>query len=219
MTGFVERRRLQRVRLVEPLRGTIGATRIFVVDLSLRGLRVAHQDDIGAAGETVLVKFEYEGHGLTVRAEVKRTVLFKPAQGATGRAVYHSGLALSSVNESAAATLRDIVVSHVARALDEQKANARGLPAISPQSFQTGKTTTYVRHEFVLGQWRTSATHDPSQPERGFTVSSEHTPHEVELLRSAFEHGATREDRDLIRRMAEMSISTREGIPTRRFDP
>jgi hypothetical protein len=217
--GFVERRRLQRVRLIQPLRGVIGQARIFVVDLSLRGLRVAHQDAIGRVGENVLLKFEYEGRSVTIRCDIRHTALFRPAETASGRATYHSGLEVSSATESAAGTLRDIVVTHVLRALDEQKANARGLPAVSPQSFQTGKTSTYVRHEFILGTWRTTATSDAKQPERGFTVSAEHTPAEVEMLRSAFEMSTTREDRDFIRKMAEMSIGTKDGIPTRRFEP
>jgi hypothetical protein len=218
-TGFAERRRLQRVRLIQPLRGAIGTSRIFVVDLSLRGLRVAHQDPIGKVGETVQVKFDHDGRPVTLRAEIRHTSLFRAAETASSRATYHSGLAVSSTTETAAHAMREIVFSHVLRALDEQKANARGLPAVSPQSFQTGKTSTYVRHEFVLGTWRTTSTADPKQPERGFTVSSEHTPAEVEMLRSAFEMSTTREDRDFIRKMAEMSIGTKDGIPTRRFEP
>ena len=217
--GFAERRRLQRVRLIQPLRGAVGQARIFIVDLSLRGLRVAHQDPIGKVGETILVKFEHEGRSVSVRAEVRHTSVFRAPENASGRTTWHSGLAITSANETAAHTLRDIVVNHVLRALDEQKANARGLPAVSPQSFQTGKTNTYVRHEFILGAWRTTTTSDPKQPERGFTVSAEHTPSEVEMLRSAFEMSATREDRDFIRKMAEMSIGTKDGIPTRRFEP
>lgn len=217
--GFAERRRLQRVRLIQPLKGVIGQTRIFVVDLSLRGLRVAHQDVIGKVGETIVVKFDYEGRSVTVRCEVRHSSIFRAPENASSRATWHSGLAVTSANETAAQTLRDIVVTHVLRALDEQKANARGLPAVSPQSFQTGKTNTYVRHEFILGAWRTTTTADPKQPERGFTVSAEHTPSEVEMLRSAFEMGTTREDRDFIRKMAEMSIGTKDGIPTRRFEP
>jgi len=217
--GFVERRRMQRVRLIKPLRGVLGEIRIFVVDLSLQGLRIAHQDHIGKVGQNVLVKFEHDGRTVSVRCEIRHTSLFRPAEGATGRATYHSGLSVTSANETAAETMREIVATHVLRALDEQKANARGLPAVSPQSFQTGKTTKYVRHEFILATWRTTTTEDPKQPERGFTVSSEHTPAEVEMLRSSFELATTREDRDFIRKMAEMSIGTKDGIPTRRFEP
>src|SRR5690606_27789254 len=108
---------------------------------------------------------------------------------------------------------------HVARALDEQKANARGLPAVAPASFQTGRATRFLRHELVLGKWNETPTTDPSQPEHGFTVSAGHSPREIEMLRSAFERGDGKVDRDLIRRLAQLSIGNREGIPTRRFMP
>jgi hypothetical protein len=217
--GYAERRRLQRVWLIKPLRGAVGETRIFIVDLSLRGLRIAHQGSIGKVGESIMVKFEHEGRPVTVRGDIRHTSLFRAAEGASGRATYHSGLLITSANETAVHSLREIVAAHVLRALDEQKANARGLPAVSPQSFQTGKTSIYVRHEFILASWRTTTTDDPRQPERGFTVSAEHTPAEVEMLRGAFEMATTREDRDFIRKMAEMSIGTRDGVPTRRFEP
>jgi len=52
---------VQRVRLAEPLRGTIGAVRIFVMDVSLRGLRVAHQENIGEIGSSCVVRCEWKG--------------------------------------------------------------------------------------------------------------------------------------------------------------
>jgi hypothetical protein len=62
---FVERRRVQRVRLIEPLRGTIGASRVFVIDVSLRGIRVAHQEPIGRPGDKVTLQTQWDGSTLT----------------------------------------------------------------------------------------------------------------------------------------------------------
>jgi hypothetical protein len=118
-----------------------------------------------------------------------------------------------------AITLRELVEWHVARALDEQKANAKGIPTIAPQSFQTGKGTHYIRHEFLQGRWRETATMDSAQPSNGFTVSAEHTPGEVQMLRQSFEKDGSLANRDLIRKLAAMSISAAEGVPTRRYLP
>jgi hypothetical protein len=214
----VERRRVQRVRLIEPLRGRVDLNRAFVVDVSLRGLRVAHQVSIGRVGETVSVHAEWDGRPFDVMARIVRTVEFKPAASATAKAVYHSGLEITLVIGVSARTLRDMIEWHVERAFDEQVANARGIPTIAPQSVQTGKAAQLKRHELVNGRWRESATTDPAQPPNGFTVSSDHSPHEVAMLRGAFENAASEDGRALIWRLAQLSISA-DGVPTRRYVP
>lgn len=217
-TGFVERRSVQRVQLTDRLRGTIGLTRIFIADVSTNGVRVLHQEPIGKTGDVVSVSFTWEGRAITVKAEIVRSLLFR-AESTTGRSLYHSGLRIVEASMAARITIRELIESYVARALDEQKANARGLPAVAPQSFQTGKASHFVRHELFLGKWRETATTEPTQPEHGFTVAATHSQHEIEMLRSAYERGTGADGRDLIRRLAQLSIGTREGIPTRRFVP
>ena len=90
---------------------------------------------------------------------------------------------------------------------------------MAPQSFMTGKASNYVRHELVLGRWRETSTTDASQPDHGFTVASTHSQHEILMLRSAYERGSGAEGRDLIRRLAGLSIGNREAVATRRFVP
>lgn len=217
-TGFVERRRVQRVKLMDRLRGTIGPTRVFIADVSVNGLRVLHQESIGKTGEVVNLVFTWEGNGITLRCEIVRSLLFR-AESSTGRSLFHSGLRIVQASIVARSGLRDLIAAHVARALDEQKANAKGLPALAPLSFQTGHDTHYVRHDLSLGRWRETATSDSAQPEHGFTVAASHSPHEINMLRSAYERGTGADGRDLIRRLAQLSIGTKEGIPTRRFMP
>lgn len=216
--GFVERRSVQRVRLVDRLRGTIGLQRIFIADVSTNGLRALHQEPIGKTGDVVSVSFAWEGRSITVRAEIVRSVLFR-AESSTGRSLYHSGLRIVEASMASRISIRELIEAHVARALDEQKANARGVPAVAPQSFQTGRASHFVRHELMLGKWRETATTEAAQPEHGFTVAASHSQHEIAMLRSAYERGTGADGRDLIRRLAQLSIGTREGIPTRRFEP
>lgn len=216
--GFVERRSVQRVRLLDRLRGTIGMTRIFIADISITGLRALHQEPVGKTGDVVSVAFTWEGRTIGVRCEIVRTLLFR-SETSTGRSLFHSGMRIVEASMAARISLRELIEAHVARALDEQKANARGVPAIAPQSFQTGRATHYVRHELLLGRWRETVTNDAAQPEHGFTVAGTHSQHEILMLRSAYERGSGADGRDLIRRLAQLSIGTREGIPTRRFVP
>lgn len=217
---FVERRRVQRVRLSDPLRGTIGESRVFIVDVSLRGLRIAHQEQIGEKGAGVTLRAQWDGKPLELKCEIARTQVHRLAQSATAKTLYHSGVEIRQVMGTSAMTLRELIEAHVMRALDEQKANANGVPAVAAQHFQTGKASHFKRHELFAGRWRETATSDPTQPPNGFTVSAEHSPEEVAMLRSAFEQGdAASGGRDLIWRLAKLSISSQEGVPTRRFMP
>jgi hypothetical protein len=216
---FVERRRVQRVKLLEPLRGTINDTRVFVVDVSLRGVRVAHQDHLGGAGEDVTLQTAWDGHTIILDCRITRTKMHRAAETAMAKTLYHSGLAIVNPRAESAKTLRDLIQVHILRALDEQKANARGVPPIAAQSTQKTQPTHYTRHEFFGGRWRETDTTDASQPSNGFTVSASHSPEEVSMLRSAFERAESPAAREMIRQMAKLSISSAEGVPSRRFMP
>ena len=216
--AFSERRRYQRVRLVDQVRGVVDETRIVVIDVSLNGLRVLHQDELPRVGETCVVKFLWDGHMIALDCVVKRTLLRRPPKSALERPLFESGLQIDDVRGEAATTLRKLIEAHVLRALDERKANARGIPPNAAQSFQTGKGSELVRHELVRGAWRTVNTTDPSQPPNGFTISATEPLPNVEMLRATYA-SSDYSGRKLIQQMAEMSISRSEGIPTRRYEP
>src|SRR5215212_1896120 len=216
--AFSERRRYQRVRLVDQVRGVVGDTRIIVVDVSLNGLRVLHQDEVPAVGGPCVVKFQWDGRMVALDCTMRRTLLRRPARSALDQPLYESGLQIEDARGESAATLRALIESHVLRALDERKANARGVPPTAAQSFQTGKASELLRHELVRGSWRTITTSDPTQPPNGFTISAAEPLPNVELLRMTFADSDS-SGRRLIQQMAEMSISRTEGIPTRRYEP
>jgi hypothetical protein len=219
-TLFAERRRVQRVKLIEPLRGAVGAVRVFVIDLAIIGVRIAHQETLGISGTDVVLETEWEGRPIRLECRIERTKVHRMADKATAKTLYHSGLTIRGADDLSLGALRDLIHVHVVRALDEQKANARGIPATAPQSTQTGQATHYTRHEMIGSRWRETDTTDPSQPPNGFTVSASHTPQEVSMLRSAFENADRASGgHELIRRLAKMSIAPAEGVPSRRFMP
>jgi hypothetical protein len=216
--AFTERRRFQRVRIVDQVRGLIGDTRIFVVDASLNGVRVVHQDPLPRVGSSCTASFTWHGRQIVLECEVKRTVMRRPAKSALERPLYESGLFITDARGESGATLRAMIERHVMLALDERKANARGIPPAAAQSFQTGRGDDLVRHEYVKGAWRSYPTTDPSQPMNGFTISAAEPVPNIEMLRSTFAD-ADASGRRMIQQMAEMSISRSEGIPTRRYEP
>lgn len=214
-----ERRRVQRVRLPQPLKATVDGTRAFIVDVSLRGLRVMHQDEIGLIASKCIVRSEWDGRALELHCSIVRTALHRSSTDGGGRATYHSGLVITRAVGVSSVTLRRLIEHHVERALDEQKANARGIPPLAAQSIQTGGVSAFVRHEYRLGRWREITTHSSEQPDHGFTIAAQTTPSEVEMLRKAYERAKTANDLAVIRRLAEMSVNSAEIVQARRYTP
>ncbi len=213
-----EKRHFGRVTPVERVRGSIGSVVIYLVDLSLNGLRLAHQEPLPKVGEPCTLTFLWQGRRVTLKCEVRRTVVAKPARTLLDKTLYHTGVMIVSKDEVAEATLREIIEAAVTRALDEQKANANGIPAIAAQSFQTGRSEELLRCELSARGWVRTKTMDRAQPLNGFTVSSDEEAGKVDMLCRAYEAGDA-DGRKLIRTFASLSISRTEGIPTRRYAP
>jgi hypothetical protein len=213
-----ERRQFGRVTPVQRIRGTVGNVIVYVLDLSLAGVRVAHQDPLPQVGGTSKLTFEWEGRRFNATCEVRRTKVEKQARSQFEKSLFHSGLVILSKDAMADRVLRDIVQACVARALDEQRANAQGIPAVAAQSFQTGKGDEFVRCELRGGTWTKTTTRESHQPVDGFTISASEGPSKVAMLCRAYESGDA-EGRRLIRTFAALSISKAEGIPTRRYAP
>ncbi|MGH9419941.1 MAG: PilZ domain-containing protein [Thermoanaerobaculia bacterium] len=218
MASNEERRKYQRVTLVRPLVARIGAARVFLLEASLSGIRIAHQGNIPAEGSVCTIIFEWESVTVALECRITRNTLQKMARNANEKSVYHVGMEIVRASDVAMKTLRDLITAIVARALDEQKANARGIPAVAAQTFQTGKGTNFLRFEIVNGAWRRTETTRPDQPMNGFTISAEEDPDHIAILCETY-LSADAEGRKLIKIMSELSISKAEGIPTRRYSP
>lgn len=206
------------MKLLEPLPARIDAQRVFILDVSRTGMRVAHQETIGAVGDQRIIEFEWEGRRLALECTLRHSQVQRIGTAAYARSIYHSGVTIVATSPGSEEVLRQMIERHVERALDEQKANARGIPALAAQSFQTGKAKEYVRHVWSGGRWHAATTTDARQPANGFTLSASQTAEEVAMLREAWEVGDAAAH-TMIQRMAELSISRAEGIPTRRYTP
>jgi hypothetical protein len=196
--------------------GKSGTAHVYVIDVSVNGLRLAHQGTIPPPGQSCGVEFDWEGAPIALQCTVIHNSLFKLARSAAEKSVYHAGVEITEASAESRAALRTMVSDCVARVLDEQKANARGIPAEAAQMFQTGKATEYVRCELIDGAWRRTTTTLPDQPANGFTVSAAEEHDQIEMLCATFASSDS-EGRKLIQTMAEMSISSTEGVPTRRY--
>lgn len=212
-----DRRRYSRIKLDHPLTARFGDTRARVIELSLIGFRIAHEGRLPSGEERRLV-VDWDGNTLDVGCTLVRSTLWRLARAMGEQSIYHSGLRIVDHSRDSFDRLRDLIAERILRALEEQKANARGIPPIAAYMYQPEKGDLFRRCEWIDGQWRISETIRAAQPQSGFTVSAEVEPAHVKLLCDAWEK-TTDEGRRLTRMLAELSISKAEGVPTRRYVP
>ncbi|MGA7613766.1 MAG: hypothetical protein WBX15_01170 [Thermoanaerobaculia bacterium] len=217
--GSRERRKYERVTLPKPWPARLDNGRAYLTELSINDARILHQGRI-PEGETRSLQFEWEGYPLTFRCQIEKSDIERLSNESPSKTIYRSEVVLLNLGTSASGSqLREMVADHVRRALDEQKANARGIPALAANSYQTGSAEKgYLTFRFVRGEWVRSETNDPKQPIDGFTIAATEDPEQIELLCTSYVD-ADHEGRKMIRKMAELSVSALEGIPTRRYKP
>jgi hypothetical protein len=199
------------------LRGSVDAVPIFVSEISVAGALVAHESRFPPKAAHQLW-FDWEEHTLRFEVEAVRTTVVRLARKAGEKSLYNTGIRIARGDAKSKKLLRDLVADYVVRAINEQLANARGIPPLAAYSYQTGKGTRYRRCELVNGLWRKSETVNPAQPENGFTISAEVEPADVEVLCRTWEQVDER-GKALTQLLAQLSISKAEGVPTRRYVP
>jgi hypothetical protein len=213
-----ERRRYGRVQLAPPLRGDFDATRVTVVEVSVIGARITHEGSLSRAGSHRL-RITWEEQTVDFECEVVRSTVVRLAKKAGESTLYESGLRLTRAFDKSEDLLRELIAARVLQAINEQIANARGLVPLAVSSYDTDKRgSKYRRCEHVEGVWRKSETTSPEQPDSGFTISAEVDPYHVEMLCRTWEI-CDEAGRELTKIFAQLSLSKKEGAPTRRYVP
>jgi len=211
---MTHRRHTARVTLRKPIRASACGETVCVVDASVRGVRLAHQHLI-TDRDRCSIAFDWNGREIEFVGRVRWTRLQRDGAAPS----YQSGLEIAAIDGRSTNALRELIETHVERALEEQKANARGIQAGSGEATQPiVRTRIYARHELVDGIWRKSTTSDAKQPAAGFTVPLDERPDQVELLRAAYA-AADPSMRGMIRRFAELSIADPDTTWPNRFVP
>lgn len=214
-----ERRSYGRVHLETKLRGSVDAVPIFVTEVSVSGVRVVHENRFPAKPDGVhQLWFDWNEHTLRFQVELIRTTIARLAKTPGEKSLYDSGLRFVHGDHKSDRLLRDLIADYVVRSLNEQIANAHGIPPLAAYSYQSGKGNRYRRCEFVNGVWRKAETFDPQQPELGFTIAADLDPEQVDILCKTWEV-VSPEGRRLTQLLAQLSISKTEGVPTRRYEP
>lgn len=211
-----ERRRYEHFTLPRPIPARFGSEKVFVLDLSIDGARIAHQHK-KLAVPSERIRFEWQGFELAFDAEVLRT-LDEPTRIGTS-VVYESGLFFFDTVGDSEQNIRELIADQIMRVLDERKANARGIPPIAATYVKTGgKSGGYITWRLVSGTWKSAPSDHPDQPLDGFTVSANESQDQVQMLCDTYQNSDF-EGRKMIRKMAELSVSTPDGVATRKFEP
>lgn len=204
--------------MLQPVPGRVGRARVFVIEIGLSGVRLLHQGVLPRPGDTFHLDFEWEARRLAFDCEVVHNDLQKLAKSASEKSTYTAGAHIIAATGDSAITLRNLLIEHIERALDEQKANAQGIPAKAAHAFQTGKSKEFIRCQLVNGEWRKTTTTRSEQPDNGFTVSADEEKEQVDMLCESYATG-DEAMRKMIRAMSEASLATADGVPTRRYEP
>jgi hypothetical protein len=209
-----ERRRYGRIQLDEHLPAYVGEVPVRVADLSVVGFRILH-DLRFPPGDPKQIRMRWEGTDLRFTVTVIRSTMVRMAD----KNVYQTGLRIESAIDDSEAALREFIAARIIRALDEQKANARGeAPLANGYTYQVGKSNRLRRYEMIEGRWRKVETVDYAQPPGGFTISADIDPAHIDMLCKTWER-SDEEGRRLTQILAELSIKKTEGGPTRRYVP
>ena len=205
-----ERRKFGRIQLNENLPANVDGIPVRIVEISVTGARLSHEQRFPRAASNTF-RIAWRGQSIRVQIEAVRSMLVRPGE-------YQSGVRFVNTGDESDRLVRELIADHVTRALNEQIANARGIPPIEHYTFNPGKGDRYRRCEFVDGMWKKSETRDSSQPPKGFTISAEVDPAQVQTLCQTWV-ACDEEGRRLTQVLAQLSIDKREGGPTRRYIP
>lgn len=212
-----DRRRFQRVKPLRPLAGKLEEHKVYIIDVSVHGARIAHQARF-AKTESLLLKFEWNGQQISYACRITRTDIEKYSR-EEGQTLYHSGVKFLRPMGMSDKSLKELIAGHIVRVLDERKANARGLPPETTTFRQTAaRSSGFLECRFRGGQWHTSRTTIGKQPVDGFTISAEEPAEQVALLCKTYEE-ADESGREMIRQLSSISISQEGGFATRHYEP
>ncbi len=233
-------RRYERIRLSRPIVARLGSLSVVLSDISVIGARVEHNVQL-ATGNMARLSFRWNDENIEIQSKVVRSKLERFSSGSDGLTIYHSGLEFIGSSPEGARALHQMISSHIIRALEEQKANARGVVpedldempifrgGVLSQGRRDGgggalpvnriaRQAAFISFRLDKMRWRRTWTTSREQPEDGFTVSSDEEQEQLHLLCRTYEN-ADSEGRRLIRIFAQLSVTEGEGVPPGRYEP
>jgi hypothetical protein len=213
------RRRLQRIQLATPLAGRVGSSEVAVTDLSLSGAGMTHRGPF-QVGASVQLQFSWNGEQVILPATVLRSRLVGFSGGTEKATLYESGLLFEQKVVAQQTVLRRMIELRIERAIEEQRANARGEAPreCSAEEISPVRECGYVCLRLEEDRWRRAKTRNPEQPAEGFTVRASEDPDQLDMLCSVYER-CDPWMKKMIRILARISVSEESRESHRRYVP
>ena len=212
-----DRRRFGRIHFERPIPARVGETKVQLLDLGLNGVHVISEARFAPASMAEL-KFETEVGTAVAMCRVMRCTLYQFA-GPKNKSVYETGLRIVETIGETDHIIRETIAIYVTRALEQQKANAHGIPPLEELLHsELPPIERYRKCEFIEGRWHFSETPHSAQPISGFTISADVGMQYVDMLCKTYQR-ADEEGRRLTKILAQLSVTHGEGVPTRRYLP
>ena len=101
-----DRRRFQRIRPAQPLSASVGSSQAYVLDASIGGVGLIHENVLPAPGDIVRIEMNSEVGRITLDCEVVRTAPHTAPQGTFGKPMFQSGLRVVAADHQSAERLR-----------------------------------------------------------------------------------------------------------------
>ena len=180
-----ERRAAERVRLPQPIEGHLGVTPVRIVELSLAGARLEHEERATVNARAKL-KFKAEGESLAIDSRVARSSL----AGRRGDVLmYETGVQFENITNEATRAVAILCGEAPPPAPAPEPAPAsepEPAPEPEPQesfsvfskdnpfgaSSDDDEEFSFIRCELTESGWRREYVNSPEQPQEGFTVSA-----------------------------------------------
>ncbi|MGZ7041951.1 MAG: PilZ domain-containing protein, partial [Thermoanaerobaculia bacterium] len=112
---FPRTRRVQRVRLAQPIAARLGATEVVIVDISVMGARIEHHVPL-TAGARARLHFVWDDEEISTDCSIVRSRLERFSIGSDGLTVYHSGLEFDEIDVDTKSKLKEMIARFITRA-------------------------------------------------------------------------------------------------------
>jgi hypothetical protein len=179
-----ERRQAERSKLPEPLLARIGLTTGRVIDLSMIGARVEHEEKL-----TVGAMVDLELQGVRFKGRVARSEI-SGRKG--GTLVYQSGIHFPELDPQASGVIAAILRGpEIAKTTGAPAAEPAPAPPVSRGgsvflAVDDEDTMPYIMLRYRDNRWSKHYTATPQQPDEGLTISRDQAQ-EIDMLQRTYE--------------------------------
>jgi hypothetical protein len=192
-----ERREFQRLHLTKPIDGWFGDFSVLIVEVSVSGAKIVHDEDIpkGARG---LLRFTWRGTDVEILTQITRS------DGA--RSGVHFLDHSASLRELITSSANEVLLAQQANAEGDRARNVVGEETLTAASAGVRAASGFLQYRLTPNGWKCHRALLPDQPEDGFTVSANESQEQIDLLCNTYESGDA-EAKRMTRMIAEVSVT------------